>query len=68
MHHLVQKNGTFARICTSASVHIGALGADSAPGNVLYKNPESITEIVTAIKPVTRHKTRYTINHGKPAM
>jgi hypothetical protein len=39
------KNGHFAHFCTSASVQHGAVGADGAPGNVLYKNPESILYI-----------------------
>jgi hypothetical protein len=37
MHHLMQKNGTFAHFCIGASVHIGAVGADGAPGKSLYK-------------------------------
>jgi hypothetical protein len=62
------KNGCFAPFCTSAPMHTDAFGADGATRNVLYKNPESIIEIVTAIKHVARHKTRYTINHGNNAM
>ena len=58
----MQKNGYFAHFCTDAPMQHGAVGADGATRNVLYKNPESITEIDTAIKHVARHKTRYT-NH-----
>jgi hypothetical protein len=47
------KNGYFAHFCTDAPMQHGAVGADGATRNVLYKNPESITEIVTAIKSVT---------------
>jgi hypothetical protein len=43
MHHLMQKNATFARICIGASMQHGAFGADGAERNVLYKNPESIS-------------------------
>ena len=42
----MQKNATFAHFCIGASVQHGAFGADGAERNVLYKNPESITEIV----------------------
>jgi hypothetical protein len=40
------KNGYFAPFCTDAPVQHGAVGAVGAERNVLYKNPESITDIV----------------------
>jgi hypothetical protein len=42
MQHIDAEKRYFARICTSASVQHGAVGADGTTCNVLYKNPESI--------------------------